>query len=523
MERQPIVTVCTKVYNTKPFLARCVESVLNQTFTDFEYILIDNGSTDGCKEMLEQYAAQDGRIRLIRFEKNSLAPINLEIPRNTGVGEYFTILDSDDWLEPTFLERMVFLAERDHLDIVCTDSAWHEEGHEDVISGTRSVTRQLVIGKKHYIDFFSYYHSFFRTVWGKLIRRKVIMDADLSIIEREKVVNGADTLAAFAWLRQAERICIDNSVLHHYLVRKKSVSRVYHPGRFKSNVILHQNLVNFLSQYGPISEENYNYVHRIYANNVVGTLEVLWYSGLSPDEKLAHYSAIAAHPITREAYQDTHPEISNSRDMLFRLFMTALKEARNMPENLSEAAQALLPRCGQAVTGNNIILFTRELALMETLLQDDPDKLAECLLKLIQGERYTKQYDLGAMLQALAQDKPLLRGISDFGFLRQYCRIYWLVWKEQNLEELDAMTGLLLENRVQSFEEEFLQLYLSVAALLEEIPAFLFGKIKTAQFYLRRRRKEDCRAILSELEAMGMEDNEELADIRRQLAVLDEE
>ena len=69
------VTIYTLVYNTKPFLTRCVESVLNQTFTEFEYILIDNGSTDGCKELLEEYAAHDGRIRLIRFEENRNLPL----------------------------------------------------------------------------------------------------------------------------------------------------------------------------------------------------------------------------------------------------------------------------------------------------------------------------------------------------------------------------------------------------------------------------------------------------------------
>ena len=521
--RQPTITIYTQVYNTKPFLVKCVESVLRQTFTDFEYILIDNGSTDGCKEMLEQYAAQDNRIRLVRFEENQGTSIGLDVSRKTGAGKYFAVLDSDDWLEPTFFEHMILLAEQKHLDIVCTGSSIHKEGHGDIPFSSRSVSQQIVIEKEQYADYFPCYHIFSRTLWGKLIRRKVFIEADLYIISREKITNGTDTLAVFAWLRKAERICIDNSVLHHYLVRRESVSRVYYPSRFRSNIILYQDAVDFLSQYGPINKENARFLHRVYANAIYDTLGVLGNSDLSANEKLAQYYAIATYPATREAYQEMHPEIDLSRSRLIQQFLVTVERVENAPEYLSAILQMLLPRCGQAVTDGNITLFMREHALMEALLQDDPDKLAKGLLELIQVKRYTKQYDLGAMLHALAQEKPLLRGITNVGFLRKIHEIYWLIWKDQTLEALDAMTGLLFENRVLSAEEEFLQLYLSAAALLGQIPAFLFGKVKLAQFYLRQRRREECQTILSELETMGVEENEELSDIRRQLAALDEQ
>lgn len=518
------VTIYTQVYNTRAFLPRCVESVLNQTFTDFEYILVDNGSTDGCKEMLERYAAMDSRIRLIRFETNRFAAVAvwLQVARETGTGKYITNLDSDDWLEPDFLERMVSLAEQNHLDIVCTGTAFHIEGQIETIAHSRSVPLQIIMEKAQYADYFPFYHAFFRAQWGKLIRRKVFMGADLSIIDREGITNGADTLVDFAWLRRARRVCIDNSVLHHYLHRNKSISRTYLPARFRSNTVLHQDAVDFLSQYGPVSEKNLHFLHRVYANAVSDTLEVLGNSSLSPDEKLAEYSTIAAHPTTRETYQDTDPDIDHSRNMLLQQFLETAGKARNAPENLSTALQSVLPRCGQAVMKENASLFIQKPELMAALRQDDPDVLAKQLLHLIAAKRYTKQYELGETLRSLAQDKPLLCGLSDIGFLRKYHEIYWMIWQDQTLEALDAMTGLLLENRVRSAEEEFLQLYLSIAAVLEQVPAFLFGKTLLAKFYLRQRRAEDCEALLSELETMGVEETAELTDIRQQLAALNE-
>lgn len=516
------VSICTQVYNTGPFLAKCVESVLNQTFTDFEYILIDNGSTDGCKELLEQYAAQDSRIHLLRFEKNRIDAPWIQTVRETCKGKYIAELDSDDWLEPTFLERMVSLAEQNYLDIVCTGTSFHMEGRENVSSGSRSTPQQLMMERAQYAAYFPYYHAFFRTVWGKLVRREAFIEADLSIIDREGITNGGDTLSAFAWLRQSKRICIDNSILHHYLVRNKSFSHIYLPNRFKSNTVLHQDAIDFLSQYGPVSRQNLHFLHIVYANAVSDTLEVLWHSNLSPDEKLAEYCTIAAHPTTRVTFQDTDPAIDRSRNMLFQQLLATAGKARNAPGSLSTTLQPVLPHCGRAVTIENAPLFAREPELMAALQQDDPDALAEHLLHLIAAKRYRKQYDLGKTLQLLALDKLLLSVISDVDFLRKYHEIYWMIWQDQTLEALDVMTGLLLENRVQSAEEEFLQLYLSIAALLEQVPAFLFGKTLLAQVYLRQHRAEDCEALLSELEAMGVEKTAELTDVRQQLATLNE-
>ena len=117
------ISIYTQVYNTKQFLPQCIESVLSQTYQDFEYILIDNGSTDGCKEILEEYARQDSRIRLICFEENRVAPIWMEIAQNSGTGRYLTVLDSDDWWEPNYLESLIGFLEKNNLDLAVTGAA----------------------------------------------------------------------------------------------------------------------------------------------------------------------------------------------------------------------------------------------------------------------------------------------------------------------------------------------------------------------------------------------------------------
>lgn len=106
----PRFSVIIPLYNKAPYVRKTVESILGQTFSDYELIIIDNGSTDGSSEIVADIS--DSRIRIVRLEEN----VGVSNARNKGVSlstaPYITFLDADDWWEPTFLEEMVGLIER---------------------------------------------------------------------------------------------------------------------------------------------------------------------------------------------------------------------------------------------------------------------------------------------------------------------------------------------------------------------------------------------------------------------------
>lgn len=107
---QPRFSVIMPLYNKAPYVRKAVESVVEQTFEDWELIVVDNGSTDGSSEIVIEFT--DPRIRIIRLEKN----VGPGAARNKGVEEsaspWICFLDADDWWEPTFLEEMSGLIER---------------------------------------------------------------------------------------------------------------------------------------------------------------------------------------------------------------------------------------------------------------------------------------------------------------------------------------------------------------------------------------------------------------------------
>ena len=117
---KPLISVIVPVYKVEAYLTACVESVLAQTYPNFELILVDDGSPDNCPRMCDEFAARDSRIRVIHKENSGVSAA-----RNSGLniakGTYFAFLDSDDLWMPHFLERLMQAVEETDAELViCT-------------------------------------------------------------------------------------------------------------------------------------------------------------------------------------------------------------------------------------------------------------------------------------------------------------------------------------------------------------------------------------------------------------------
>src|ERR1700733_10618112 len=110
---QPLVSVVTPVYNEERHLAECIESILNQTYSNWEYTIVDNGSTDGTFEIAQRYAAKDRRIRVHRNERTVevIPNHNIALRLISPESKYCKVVFGDDWIFPNCLEEMVGLAE----------------------------------------------------------------------------------------------------------------------------------------------------------------------------------------------------------------------------------------------------------------------------------------------------------------------------------------------------------------------------------------------------------------------------
>ncbi|WP_416675822.1 glycosyltransferase family 2 protein [Egbenema bharatensis] len=121
MTQIPTVSVVMAVYNAERYLAQAIDSILRQTFTNFEFVILNDGSTDGSLRILEQHAQQDDRIRLISRENQGIPRTRNDLLR-VSQGEFIAVMDSDDVALPDRLSLQVnFL--RQHPEVVCVGGA----------------------------------------------------------------------------------------------------------------------------------------------------------------------------------------------------------------------------------------------------------------------------------------------------------------------------------------------------------------------------------------------------------------
>lgn len=199
-----LISVIIPVYKVEAYLTACVESVLRQTYQNFELILVDDGSPDNCPQMCDAFAARDSRIRVIHKENGGLSSA-----RNAGIdaakGKYLAFLDSDDLWTPLFLERLYRAIQETGADFsVCLFRQFSET--PAVLTPDESKT-ELLTQQQAFECFFNERNVNMVVAWNKLYRR-YLFDAvrypvgqiheDEAVIH--EIIGGAKTVA---WVEEA--------------------------------------------------------------------------------------------------------------------------------------------------------------------------------------------------------------------------------------------------------------------------------------------------------------------------------
>lgn len=397
------VTVITQAYNSRDYIRKSIESVLKQTHTDFEYILYDNGSTDGTRQVMEEYAHQDNRIKLLHAEENYPGIKWCDILLKEGTGDYFTELDSDDWLEPDFLEQMVKLAEAGQFDIISTGTLFHQEGVGMI--GARKIDQRVILENKDFGNAYLLYSTFFITYWAKLISMKVFRMTELvKNIKRTGLgFYCIDSVICLALLRNSKKICVDNSVLHHYLYHSSSTSFKFDPSYFYGSVYILKDSIDFLFPYGPVSQQNMTQIFSIYANQISDLSKIVnGTSLLSENQKMAEYRHVLTHEITQVVYRYNGGTIQQSKITLFQLMLASASHMTDPINADFDAIKAVwFPNCGSALSPDNAELFLLEQDLFQALFKDDKLSLSIHILSLAASQKYTGRFDLVGMGQRL--------------------------------------------------------------------------------------------------------------------------
>lgn len=176
------VSVIIPVYNTEKYIKKCLESVLNQSLQEIEIIVINDGSTDKSKEIIEGFAKNDNRIVLINKENEGQS-----VARNVGInlakGEYIGFLDSDDWIENDMFKVMYTEAKKFDLDIVICNRNIINELNGNILKNDLKIKNDMVdlnnYGRDKYIYDYILSYRTANEVWNKIFRKKMIEDNEI--------------------------------------------------------------------------------------------------------------------------------------------------------------------------------------------------------------------------------------------------------------------------------------------------------------------------------------------------------
>lgn len=125
----PLISVIVPVYKAEPYLQRCVDSIRNQTYSNLEIILVDDGSPDRCGEMCDAFAKEDKRIRVFHKENGGQSSAR-NLGLNNMTGTYVGFVDSDDWIEPDMYEHLHDILVTHNAQISCCGTQIiHRNGH----------------------------------------------------------------------------------------------------------------------------------------------------------------------------------------------------------------------------------------------------------------------------------------------------------------------------------------------------------------------------------------------------------
>lgn len=251
----PTVSIIVPVYKVEKYINQCIESILSQTFKEFELILIDDGSPDNSGEICDKFADIDQRITVIHKSNGGVSSA-----RNVGLknakGKYILFIDSDDWIDSSFIAELVYSMENKNADLTVCD---YYLADTDKLKTNKIFDKDISLNKINEEEMVNLIktHSIFGP-WCKLYRNDVIQRN--KIFFNTNVSFGEDLLFNLQYLSNVNNICMIGKELYYYRQVNGSLVRSFNENKIESFVLINQEFLNFIDKYNMLKNKVLYYV-----------------------------------------------------------------------------------------------------------------------------------------------------------------------------------------------------------------------------------------------------------------------
>ncbi len=238
--KEPEISVIVPIYQTERYLDRCIESIVNQTYSNLEIILVDDGSPDRCPQMCDEWAKKDSRIRVVHKQNAGLG-----MARNSGIeaatGEYICFFDSDDYVALDTIEKAYRLAEAEQSDVIVFGlNNVNAQGRviRSVIPESDRVTYAGEDVQKRFLPDLiaakqdSTCRNVWMSAWACILSMRMIRKTGWRFVSEREIIS-EDVYSLLCLYAYVKRVSVLPEALYYYCENGASLTHVYKADRFE--------------------------------------------------------------------------------------------------------------------------------------------------------------------------------------------------------------------------------------------------------------------------------------------------
>lgn len=294
------ISVIIPTYNTEKYIEKAIKSVVEQTYQNFELLIVDDCSKDNTKEICKKYVGQYENIELIEKNKNVGVSDSRNIGLSRATGKYIYFMDSDDYLEKDMFQGLIDIMEKYHPDLITT-GFFSEVDRKNIVDEIFFEERFYEGKEKIKEDFIAMWEKhIYYNVWNKLYVKEVI---DTYNIRFPSYNWGEDIKFNQDYLMYVNKIYNTSKCYYHYVrERRGSTTKKYQNQLFETRIRENQEFIEFFKLYGLQEDEYSEFIAKRFIERTLGCIENIFHQEctLSFKERRQKIKEIIEHKETRQ-------------------------------------------------------------------------------------------------------------------------------------------------------------------------------------------------------------------------------
>ncbi len=243
-----LFSIIVPIYNVETYLVQCIESILAQTYQNYELILVDDGSPDNCPKICDDYQSQSNKIKVIHKKNGGLVSARQE-GALVAKGDYIICVDSDDWITPNYLAIANEILQKYNPDIICFGYYKNtENGTEEVIPLKNiGLYDKNKIREKIFPILFEnkYAISFPASIWAKVFKKELYNKFQLQV--DKQITMGEDAAVVRPYIYNCSSLYISGECVYHYRYNPTSITKGRKPSNWSGPRLIGENFINSIN------------------------------------------------------------------------------------------------------------------------------------------------------------------------------------------------------------------------------------------------------------------------------------